>query len=130
MQIAPLPNRQRLQDIDPGYFTDFNVSYLSQRISELLFGLKGDKKIKVSDRTIKAVMSNTYQVSPGRVEEMNDRVIDTVASVVRDETEMADQNSKLSAWVQQRNGDQGIVSHPKIKLNNRRPKSNYIGLRY
>lgn len=108
------------RDVAPGFFTDVNVKYLTAKINEALYGVKGPGiKADVSRQTVQSMMSSVYSTHQGRVEEMNDRVINTIVSTMKNEAEAEQWGNSLDPWVQQRTGEHGILSHPKIKINHR-----------
>ena len=124
-----------IEDSNPmtGYFSQQNVDMISRKLTELLDGVdRQGRKMVIPDTTIRSVMSAIYAGRPGNPRDMTDMVMNTIVTQVKDETDIIEQNNKLSQWVVQYNGDYGIKGYPEQKrqIRRRRPTPFIFGMRY
>src|SRR3989344_3103062 len=79
------------------YFSQSTVNLISQRVTELLQGVHPEKKrIVVPDESIKNVMNTVYDKNdyPLEITKLIDLTIHSIASQIRDEFEIIEQNKK------------------------------------
>jgi hypothetical protein len=115
------------------YFSQQNIDLISKKLTELLDGVDPQgRRMIIPDTTIRSVMSAIYAGRPGNPRDMTDMVMNTIVQQIKDETEIIQQNNKLSQWVVQYNGDYGIKSYPEQKrqIRRRRPTPFIFGMRY
>jgi len=117
-------------------FTKRNIQIIRDKTSQLLYGVHPDgKKIVVSDKVIVNVLSSLYNNDVGKPRELIDNAIHIIYSNIKDEFETNEQNEKLTPWVQLYGSNgyenpQGLQSHSKIKLRERRPPPMIFHMRY
>lgn len=135
------------------YFTQDTVKNISNKVSQLLIGVHPQgKKIVVDDKVIVDVMNSIYesykpptkdiynkdrmldidQTICNRELQMITQVIETIVTDVKNNLGTIECNQKLSAWnmVYGSHNEHGLMSHSKIKLNNKRPSSFQFHMRY
>jgi len=151
-------NSMRYAGWDPnslGYgilMSDITVSLVSQKCTELLAGVHPEgRPIVFPPKSIANVLDSVYQshtpqvgdiysryfqanITPRNdVAEMINRAIKIITSQVRNEYEIAEQNSKLSVWttVYGDFNEHGLRRHSQItQINNRGPSRHQIAMRY
>ena len=132
--------------------SDITVSLVSQKCTELLAGVHPEgRPIVFPKQSIVNVLDGVYQSHTPRVGdiysrdiqaettqrndvvEMINRAIKIITSQVRNEYEIAEQNSKLSVWttVYGDFNEHGLRQHaPITQINNRGPSRHQISMRY
>jgi len=134
------------------YFSKSTIKMISEKVSELLEGVDEQKrKIVVPDDTIAFVMSDIYDDFRPQIGDINtrynisksngpenymqdmiDQVIEIIYSDVKNNVEMQQYNSTLTAWTSVY-GDfnkHGLQQHPKIKIRNKRPAPMQFNMNY
>jgi hypothetical protein len=134
------------------YFDISTVSTISNKVTELLQGVDPENRpIVVPDSTICSVMSEIYDSyrpptgdifsrynipsgigSESYVQNMIDQVIEVITSDVRNNLGMEECNKKLTIWTTvlgDFNND-GLRSHPPIKVRNKRPAPMQFNMNY
>lgn len=110
-------------------FSQQHITMMANKIHQLL--LQQNLDIRPTDNVIKSLLESLYRNDRWAPEHITDYAIELIYNQILNENKIVKQNAKLSAWVQQYNGDNGIRQHPQIKLNQRRPTStNFIPPRY
>ena len=110
-------------------FSQQTITMIANKVHQLL--LQQNHDIRPTDNVIKTLLESLYRNDRWAPEHIIDYCIELIYNQILNEKKIVKQNSKLSAWVQQYNGDNGIRRHAKIKLNHRRPTStNFIPPRY
>lgn len=111
-------------DGDEEYIRDLlsqaNMEKLSQKVSQILFEkLKRNIKVPIRNirNTLETILHNKNCTSQSELERYT---ISAITYQIIEEYEIAQNNSKLTVWVTNYDGDHGILAHPKIKLNRRR----------
>jgi hypothetical protein len=132
--------------------SDITVELVSKKCTELLAGVHPEgRPIVFPKQSIINVLDSVYQSHTPRVgdihsryiqadttqrndvAEMINRAIKIITSQVRNEYEVAEQNSKLTIWttVYGDFNEHGLRSHPQItQINNRGPNRHQISMRY
>jgi len=135
-----------------GLFEQKTINMISRKISELLMGVDPqNRKIVVSDTVIGNMLSNIYQayrpptgdihsryivpsgINPeSMVQDIINQTIETITNSVRNESEMAENNSKLTAWttVYGDFNEHQLRQHAPIKILNKRPNPFEFHMRY
>ena len=133
------------------YYSQETVKLISKKVSELLQGVDPrNRKIVVPDQTIINVMNGieaSYRPPTGdiygrynvpdssqldQIQDMINQTIELITSDVRNNLEMDENNSKLTAWttVYGDFNDHGLRSHAPIKVRNRRPAPMQFNMNY
>jgi hypothetical protein len=133
---------------DPNYaflWSPQRLQLIQSKITQLLEGVHPENRpILVPIPTISSVMSSLYHARrPGigdiysiaiqpqdrdDIRDIIDQTINVIVSQIRNEYKTREMNSKLTVW-NSLLGDfntQGIRSHSQIKVNNRRPKLQFV----
>ena len=133
------------------YYSQKNVKMISKKVSELLEGVDpNNKKIVVTDQNIINIMNsieNAYRPETGNIytrytisnknsqdyiEEMIQQTIEVITNNIRSSIEMEIQNSKLTVWTTVLGdfNENGLRSHPPIKVLNKRPNPMQFNMNY
>ena len=133
------------------YYSKKNVKMISKKVSELLEGVDpNNKKIVVSDQNIINIMNsieNGYRPETGNIytrytisnknsqdyiEEMIQQTIEVITNNIKSSIEMEIQNSKLTVWTTVLGdfNENGLRSHPPIKVLNKRPNPMQFNMNY
>jgi hypothetical protein len=134
------------------YFDSKTVDIISNKVSELLQGVDPqNRKIVVPDSNICSVMNNIYESyrppvgdiysryiiptgtsSESYIQNMIDQVIEVITSDIRNNMEMAENNSKLSVWttVYGDFNEHQLRQHAPIKVRNKRPAPLQFNMNY
>jgi hypothetical protein len=134
------------------YYSQDTINIISNKVTQLLQGVDPDNRpIIVTDRQIANVMDaiyNSYRpptsdiygrynvpsgdTTESYVQNMIDQVIEVIYSDVKNNLEMAENNSKLSAWVQVYGtfNENGLRAYPPIKTRVRRPNPMEFNMNY
>lgn len=133
------------------FYSTENINLISRKITQLLMGINKDNRpIVVPDKTICSVMGEVYENFrpetgdiygryniPNRgatsyIQRMIDEVINIITNDVKVNLGMDECNQKLTKWTTLL-GDfnsEGLRSHSKIKLRERRPAPLLINMNY
>jgi len=133
------------------YFSPNTVRLISQKVTELLMGVHPkNRPIIVPDRTICSVMSTVYNhyrpetgdiysrfIIPTNqqqsdVQNMIDQVIEIIVSNVRTTYGIQECNSNLTVWTSLYGdfNEHGLLQHPPIKVQNKRPDPMMFNMNY
>lgn len=133
------------------YYSKENVGIISKEITNLLKGVDPDNRpIIVPDRTILNILDSVYRSyrpqtgdiyarynipgseNLGYIEEMIDQAIEIIVSDVKNNLEMEENNRKLTVWTTVLGdfNEQGLRSHPNIKIRERRPTPMLFNMNY
>ena len=133
------------------FYSDQTVNIINKKVTELTRGIdpKNRKIIIPTERITEAMdaIFSSYRPSVGdihsryivpsiapenRMQDMIDQTIEIIVSHVRNEQEMSQNNSKLTAWVQIY-GDfntNGLRAHDIIKIQEKRPATMQFNMNY
>lgn len=132
-------------------FSEQNIRYLSSKITEMLDGVDPTgKSIIVTDRVISGVLSSIAgNHSRGNIGDIHsryiipqepechvtsiiERTIETIVNHIKSEIDTEKCNESLSIWNSIRGGQNelGLMPHPKIKLQERRPQHMAFNMNY
>lgn len=133
------------------FFSDDTVSLISKKVTELTRGVDPkNRKIIIPKERITEAMDAVYSsfvpsvgdihsryvvpsIAPeNQMQNMIDQTIEIIVSHVRNELEMAQNNQKLSAWVQVY-GDfnvHNLRAHDIIKIQEKRPATMQFNMNY
>lgn len=133
------------------YYSKENVGIISKEITNLLKGVDPDNRpIIVPDRTILNILDSVYMSyrpktgdiygrynvpsgdNIGYIEEMIDQTIEIITSDVKNNLETEENNRKLTIWTTVLGdfNEQGLRSHPTIKIRERRPTPMLFNMNY
>ena len=133
------------------YYSQKTVDMISNKISELLEGIDpNNKKIVVSNQNIINIMNsieNNYRPENGNIytrytmsnknqqdyiKEMIEQTIEVITNNIKCSIEMEINNSKLSIWTTVLGdfNENGLRSHPPIKILNKRPNPMQFNMNY
>lgn len=142
--------RDQGSDCLKNLFSPQTIQYLSAEITLLLEGVEPcGKKIVVTDDVIGNVLSDVYNAYTPEIgdiftrynivrdkrsdfREILNRVLQIIVGNTKTEYEMKKCNDKLSIWntVLGDFNENGLRSHPPIKLRNKRPQSMMFNMNY
>ena len=95
-----------------------SIQFMSEMITKGLQGVHPEgKKIIVKDDIIKSVADSIFQSSFSNAEQMQAMVTSYIINHIKNETQMIQQNNKLSIWITNYNVDSGMKKFDGIKLN-------------
>lgn len=97
-----------------------SIQFMSEMITKGLQGVHPEgKKIVVKDDIIKSVADSIFQSSFSNAEQMQQMVCSYIINHIKNETQMIQQNNKLSIWITNYTIDSGMqkISKGDIKLN-------------
>ena len=133
------------------FFIPENVKLISEKVSELTMGVdEKNRKIKVPNDLIINVMNSVFTAYRPPVGDINtrynvpknsptdytqdliDQTIELIVNDIRVNLGMQQNNAKLTAWttVYGDFNEQGLRSHPPIKIRNRKPASMQFNMNY
>jgi hypothetical protein len=132
------------------FFSAKTIKYISSKISEYLKGVDPqNRKIVVSDNNIINVMNSineNYRPQTGDIfgrynipnrpidhnQEMINQTINLIVNDVKNNLETEENNKKLTIWttVYGDFNEQGLRSHPPIKIRNKKPASMQFNMNY
>lgn len=133
------------------FFIPENVKLISEKVSELTMGVdEKNRKIKVPNDLIINVMNSVFTSYRPPVGDINtrynvpknsptdytqdliDQTIELIVNDIRVNLGMQQNNAKLTAWttVYGDFNEQGLRSHPPIKIRNRKPASMQFNMNY
>lgn len=101
-------------------FAPRSIQFMSEMITKGLQGVHPEgKNIIVKDDIIKSVADSIFQSSFSNAEQMQSMVVNYIINHIKNETQMIQQNNKLSIWVTNYTVDSGMqkLSKGDIKLN-------------
>ncbi len=110
-----------------------SIQFMSEMITKGLQGVHPEgKKIIVKDDIIKSVADSIFQSSFSSAEQMQAMVVNYIINHIKNETQMIQQNNKLSIWVTKydTNSNMQKLSQGDIKLNESGHKSKGFYVRY
>lgn len=82
------------------YFSDDTLRAISYKVTQYLKGVHPEgKRIVVPNDSIRHVRDRVFDNMRGNETDMVDNVVAVIVNQIRDELEMAEQNSKLTRWV-------------------------------
>ena len=130
-------------------FSSGHIKTISTKITQLLDDLYDDRRIAVPDKTIVSVLSSVsdayvpavgdmysrYNIPTPRVRafaDIVDRTINIITSQVRNDLEIQKHNATLTKWTTILGdfNEQGLRSHPRIKIREKRPQPMLFNMNY
>jgi hypothetical protein len=131
------------------FFSPSTVNFLSNKITQLLTQtypqgviVPDDKIVNIMNAVYEAFRPPTGDIysrytipsneNQNYVDAMINQVIEIIVTQVQDNLLMDQQNSKLTAWTQVLGtfNEQGLRSHPPIKIRNKRPTPMLFNMNY
>ena len=132
-------------------FSQNTINIISNKITQLLEGTDKDgQSIRVTDRVITNVLSNTYENTKQKIgdiysryivpqdnpecmlENIINKTIETIVNYIITEAEMETYNQSLSKWNSILGGQNelGLLPHSKIKLQEKHPQYMAFNMNY
>ena len=108
------------------FLSDKSVRFMSNMITKYLKNVHPEgKNIIVPDTTIRSVADSIYTNDVNDVSTMQTMCVSLIVTKIREEFDQFTTNNKLSAWVQNYDGTNGIKQFNDAKLNNLGVRGNW-----